>query len=215
PVLFSTSKSIYFQTWPGWAHGKYDVHAKYGEDDILADMLPLDSSFEGYMKKPMAFYKNRYNGLVGISPFIDGTPQHAFCTGINGSGKSHFLRDLVSQCAAYLSRLVVIEEGGSFEPVTNSLGSKMITIEADGDYTFNPFDTMGIPLSQEILLYIATLFSKKFGKIQDEGEQMMIKSYIGEYVVRLFHDYYQSKTRYNHDLEYEISKEAYVAFQYT
>ena len=39
--LPSTSKNLFFQTWPGWTWGRYEYRKLYAEHRYLADMLPV------------------------------------------------------------------------------------------------------------------------------------------------------------------------------
>ena len=43
--LPSTTKKLFFQTWPGWLWGRYDYRKLYAEHHYLADMLPVSSRF--------------------------------------------------------------------------------------------------------------------------------------------------------------------------
>src|ERR1700728_1914559 len=39
-TLPSTSRKLFFQTWPGWLWGKYEARKLYGENRYIADLLP-------------------------------------------------------------------------------------------------------------------------------------------------------------------------------
>ncbi len=43
--LPSTSRNLFFQTWPGWTWGRYEHRKLYSEHRYLADMLPVISTF--------------------------------------------------------------------------------------------------------------------------------------------------------------------------
>ena len=48
--LPSTSKNLFFQTWPGWTWGRYEHRKLYSEHRYLADMLPVTSTFTGHLE---------------------------------------------------------------------------------------------------------------------------------------------------------------------
>ena len=47
--LPTTSKNLFFQTWPGWTWGRYEHRKLYSEHRYLADMLPVTSTFTGHL----------------------------------------------------------------------------------------------------------------------------------------------------------------------
>ncbi len=67
--LPSTSKNLFFQTWPGWTWGRYEHRKLYSEHRFLADMLPVTSTFTGHLKTAEAIYNGPHNNLVGIETF--------------------------------------------------------------------------------------------------------------------------------------------------
>ena len=54
--LPSTSKNLFFQTWPGWTWGRYEHRKLYAEHRYLADMLPVTSTFTGHLAGAEAIY---------------------------------------------------------------------------------------------------------------------------------------------------------------
>ena len=67
--LPSTSKNLFFQTWPGWTWGRYEHRKLYAEHRFLADMLPVTSTFTGHLATAEAIYDGPHNNLVGIETF--------------------------------------------------------------------------------------------------------------------------------------------------
>jgi hypothetical protein len=78
--LPSTSKNLFFQTWPGWTWGRYEHRKLYAEHRFLADMLPVTSTFTGHLATAEAIYDGPHDNLVGIETFSGSddnkTPQH-------------------------------------------------------------------------------------------------------------------------------------------
>ena len=121
-TLPTTSKNVFFQTWPGWTWGGYAHRKLYGENRYVADMLPFSATFTGHLGTAEAIYDGPAQNLVGIKTFsgTDGvaTPQHAVLLGMSGAGKSVTVCDLLSQTEANFAYTVIIEEGLSYEIYT-------------------------------------------------------------------------------------------------
>ncbi len=64
--LPSTSKSLFFQTGPGWTWGRYEHRKLYSEHRFLADMLPVSSTFTGHLATAEAIYDGPQDNLVRI-----------------------------------------------------------------------------------------------------------------------------------------------------
>lgn len=116
--LPSTSKNLFFQTWPGWTWGRYEHRKLYSEHRYLADMLPVASTFTGHLKTAEAIYDGPNNNLIGVETFSGSkdnqSPQHAVLLGMSGAGKSVTVCDLLSQTEGYFAYTVIIEEGLSY-----------------------------------------------------------------------------------------------------
>ncbi|HRZ55290.1 MAG TPA: TraC family protein [Candidatus Paceibacterota bacterium] len=101
PALPSTTRKLWFQTWPGWTWGTCRRWYLYAEDTYLADLLPLTSSACGYLAEAEAIYDGPEGSLVGVKtasqPGPTGAPQHAVIFGATGSGKSMLIADLLTQ----------------------------------------------------------------------------------------------------------------------
>ena len=123
--LPSTSKNLFFQTWPGWTWGRYEHRKLYAEHRYLADMLPVTSTFTGHLETAEAIYDGPNNNLVGIETFSGSkdnqSPQHAVLLGMSGAGKSVTVCDLLSQTEGYFAYTVIIEEGLSYGIYTQTV----------------------------------------------------------------------------------------------
>ncbi|HEY5040792.1 MAG TPA: hypothetical protein VIK53_02195 [Verrucomicrobiae bacterium] len=120
--LPTTSKSLFFQTWPGWTWGRYEHRKLYSEHRYLADMLPVTSTFTGHLATAEAIYDGPANNLIGVETFSGSkdnqSPQHAVLLGMSGAGKSVTVCDLLSQTEGYFAYTVIIEEGLSYGKIT-------------------------------------------------------------------------------------------------
>jgi hypothetical protein len=148
PALASTTKKLWYQTWPGWA-GTYTNYNLYSENNFLADLVPFSSSFTGFLDTAEAIYDGTNGNVVGVSTFREGTPQHGVLLGMSGAGKSVFMEDLLSQTAPYYGCTVIIEEGNSHGVYAKTFSyrdrqgdlqwCKTINIKPDSNLTVNLF----------------------------------------------------------------------------
>jgi hypothetical protein len=124
-TLPSTSKKLFYQTWPGWTWSKYNARKLYGENRYIADMLPVASTFTGHLDSAEAIYEGPNQNLVGIKTFSGSagnqSPQHAVLLGMSGAGKSVTICDLLSQTENYYAYTVIIEEGLSYGIYTQTV----------------------------------------------------------------------------------------------
>jgi hypothetical protein len=123
--LPSTTKKLFFQTWPGWLWGRYEYRKLYAEHQYLADMLPVNSTFTGHLATAEAIYDGGASNLIGIKTFAgdegEKSPQHAVLLGMSGTGKSVTMCDLLSQTELYFDYTVIIEEGLSYGIYTKTV----------------------------------------------------------------------------------------------
>ena len=168
-TLPSTSKKLFFQTWPGWTWGKYENRKLYGENRYVADMLPVVATFTGHLDTAEAIYEGPSQNLVGIKTFSgergNQSPQHAVLLGMSGAGKSVTICDLLSQTENYFAYTVIIEEGLSYGIYTQTVepNAKPIIIQPDGDITINYLDTKGLPLTPDHLSSATALVARMVG----------------------------------------------------
>ncbi len=151
--LPSTSKKLFFQTWPGWLWGRYEYRKVYAEHHYLADLLPVNATFTGHLESAEAIYDGNASNLVGIKTFAgsagEQTPQHAVLLGMSGTGKSVTMCDLLTQTELYFDYTVLIEEGLSYGIYTKTVDptAEPIILQPDGSLTINYLDTTGLPLT--------------------------------------------------------------------
>ena len=65
-ALPSTSRKLFYETWPGWTWGRYEFRKLYGENRYIADMLPFATTFTGHLETAEAIYEGSARNLVGI-----------------------------------------------------------------------------------------------------------------------------------------------------
>jgi len=212
--LPSTSKNLFFQTWPGWTWGRYEHRKLYSEHRYLADMLPVTSTFTGHLATAEAIYDGPANNLIGIETFSGSTdnksPQHAVLLGMSGAGKSVSVCDLLSQTEGYFAYTVIIEEGLSYGIYTQTVeeGARPIIIHPDGDITINYLDTKGLPLTPDHLSAATALVARMIGTSSQEDKQMLRQAQIAKYLNLLYEDAFQDWQKKRHDQLLDIARHA-------
>ncbi len=219
-TLPSTSKNLFFQTWPGWTWGKYDARKLYGETRYVADMLPFSATFTGHLEDAEALYDGPADNLVGIKTYAGEsgnlTPQHAVLLGMSGTGKSVTVCDLLSQTEAYFAYTVIIEEGLSYGIYTQTVEptAKPIIIQPDGNITINYLDTNGLPLTPDHLSASTALVARMVGLSQHEDKQMLRQALIAKYINLLYEDTFQEWTKENSNRLPSIARHALALASY-
>jgi hypothetical protein len=212
--LPSTSKNLFFQTWPGWTWGRYEHRKLYAEHRFLADMLPVGSTFTGHLATAEAIYDGPANNLIGIETFSGSennkTPQHAVLLGMSGAGKSVTVCDLLSQTEGYFAYTVIIEEGLFYGIYTQTVepGARPIIIHPDGDLTINYLDTKGLPLTPDHLSAATALVARMIGTSSHEDKQMLRQAQIAKYLNLLYEDAFQDWQKKRHDQLLDIARHA-------
>jgi hypothetical protein len=196
-ALPSTTKKLFFQTWPGWLWGHYEYRKLYAEHQYLADMLPVNATFTGHLATAEAIYDGGASNLVGVKTFAgtegEQSPQHAVLLGMSGTGKSVTVCDLLSQTELYFDYTVIIEEGLSYGIYTKTVDSNAepIILQPDGSLTINYLDTGGLPLTPLHLSTATALIARMAGSSPDEEKQMLRQAQIAKYLNQLYEDAYQ------------------------
>jgi hypothetical protein len=213
-TLPSTSKKLFFQTWPGWTWGKYGARKLYGENRYVADMLPVVATFTGHLDTAEAIYEGSSQNLVGIKTFSgesgNQAPQHAVLLGMSGAGKSVTICDLLSQTENYFAYTVIIEEGLSYGIYTQTVepNAKPIVIQPDGDITINYLDTKGLPLTPDHLASATALVARMAGASHHEDKQMLRQAQIAKYLNQLYDDSFQDWSRKNDHRVLSVARRA-------
>jgi hypothetical protein len=219
-TLPSTSKNLFFQTWPGWTWGKYDARKLYGETRYIADMLPFSATFTGHLETAEAIYEGAAHNLIGIKTFSGGqensSPQHAVLIGMSGTGKSVSVCDLLSQTEGYFAYTVIIEEGLSYGIYSQTVdpSAKPIIVQPDGDITINYLDTKGLPLTPDHLSASTALVARMAGISQQEDKQMLRQALIAKFINLLYEDVYQDWSNKNSNRLMAVARHALALGRY-
>ena len=206
----SQAKSLYFETFPGWTDGNRKDWNLYSENDALSALIPVSNSFSGSLKNGETLYEGNNSNLVGVSSFIDDTPQHAILVGMTGAGKSVATIDFLSQTADLYAYTAIIEEGLSYGLFTKLMGGDPIIVSPDADLTINYLDTQGLPLSSSHLAVASKLCLKMIGISNNEDINNYRTAVIGEYLNDLYWNFFES-WKINHKERYQqCLEDAYI-----
>jgi type-IV secretion system protein TraC len=106
----------------------------------LADFLPVYGPYEGD-SDPVVIFRNRLNGLRGFNSFDPSLPNfNSLVTGSSGAGKSFLNNCILVQELARDLRVFIIDIGGSYKKITESLGGQYLEVNLSEKYRVNPFD---------------------------------------------------------------------------
>ena len=170
----------------------------------LAALLPFSSSFVGKGKNGNILFEGDHGNLMTFSFFDGGTPQHTLCLGQTGSGKSVNFVSILSQCYHEFSKVVIIEEGGSYFNLTRIYGdeAQYIVIDPSANLTLNYFDTGGLPLTPAQIEFATTFLVAMCGESTDLEKIQDRAAIITPYVVAVYTDSYNEwKNRHRKELE--------------
>lgn len=170
----------------------------------LAALLPFSSSFVGKGKDGNILFEGDHGNLMTFSFFDGGTPQHTLCLGQTGSGKSVNFVSILSQCYHEFSKVVIIEEGGSYFNLTRIYGdeAQYIVIDPSANLTLNYFDTGGLPLTPAQIEFATTFLVAMCGESTDLEKIQDRAAIITPYVVAVYTDSYNEwKNRHRKELE--------------
>ncbi len=114
--------------------------AKKFKTNNLVDFIPIYGPRVGD-DDPAVIFRNRLNGLVSFNPFDSKlTNYNALVTGSSGAGKSFLNNCILAQELARGLRVFIIDIGGSYKKLTESLGGQYLEMDLSDQYRLNPFD---------------------------------------------------------------------------
>lgn len=159
----------FLKTLPGYLHYKRREAALDCMHRPLAAMLPFSSSFVGKGADGNILFAGDHGNLMTLSFFDHGTPQHTFCLGQTGAGKSVNFVSILSQSYYQYDKVVIIEEGGSYYNLTQIHGddAQYIVIDPNANQTLNYFDTCGLPLTPAQIEFVTTFLIAMCGENSD------------------------------------------------
>lgn len=138
----------------------------------LADFLPVYGPREGDFD-PVVVFRNRLNGLLSFDPFDPGLSNfNQLVTGSSGAGKSFLNNCILAQELTRSLRVFIIDIGGSYKKLTESLDGQYLEVNLSDQYCVNPFDIPYVekgPSDQKLKSLLAVVESMV---VDDEGGKL-------------------------------------------
>ena len=181
--LTTQSAAQFLKTFPGnLYYRKWDplfvLHRSF------AALIPFNSTFTGCESAPQAIFHGDHHNIVCLNGFHGGTPQHAGSFGQSGAGKSvNTLGELLQICCFY-DKIVILEEGASYQMFTRVTGGSYIEIDVNGNMVLNYFDTRGVPLDAGQMEFVANFLTNMCGRSSDaevlQDRVAMLSHYVNQ-----------------------------------
>lgn len=132
-------RRLYINTLPGM--GELDRR----EQDMLttnaADLLPIETPWQGTPRSPLFLLETPYRQLIPFSPFDPSlSDANMLIMGKSGGGKTLMTQMLLSMAARTNPLVSIIERGDSYQPLVELMGGQMISMSLDSDQTINAWD---------------------------------------------------------------------------
>jgi hypothetical protein len=132
-------RRLYFSMLPGM--GEMDRR----EHDMLttnaADLLPIETPWQGTPWSPLFVMETPYRQLIPFSPFDPSlNDANMLLMSMTGGGKTMMMQMLLSMAARINPLVSIIERGDSYQPLVELMGGQMISMSLDSDQTINAWD---------------------------------------------------------------------------
>ena len=212
----TTSKNLFYMTWPGWTFSDYtnEGYAVEEDDPKLTDMIPFSATYTGQLENAEALYDGDLYNIIGVKTFKAGSPQHSAVFGSTGAGKSATIIDLLSQTECYYDFTCIIEDGLSYGVMTKAYGESPIIFNPNSTYIINYLDTGGLPITPQHISSASGLVALMCGHSSDESLMKRRTSIITEHINMLYEDKFSEWKHTNQQLIPEIAKSVIAVNKY-
>jgi hypothetical protein len=192
-MLAASARDLFLLSLPGRLHSDDPCCVVYGDAECLAPLLPIPNTFEAHLHDAEALFRGRYLSLIGVRNFVGegaaSTPQHCFVSGMTGSGKSFFLTRFEIETDPYFGCSCVLDYGGSHRPYAEAVGASTLDITPDCPWTFNCWNSRGLPRSSSHLGLITSFVAEITGVLRDGGDAQDKLAVIEKHVRELCDDH--------------------------
>ena len=115
------------------------------DHDVLtsnaADLLPLETPWQGTALSPLFLLETPYRQLIPFSPFDAALGDaNLLIMAKSGGGKTFLVQQLLSMASRANPLISILERGDSYRALVELMGGRMITMSLDGRQTINPWD---------------------------------------------------------------------------
>lgn len=182
------AKNLFLETIPGFLGGKTRAWDQDAMSPYLSNLLPLTSTFTAHLEEPQILLETPQGSLAGMRIYSGETPQMACLVGMRGAGKSTVIMEILSQTEHLVGFTGIIEEGLSYGTYAQLNGYQSLVLRPGSTYTWNYFDTVGLPLTPEIRADATALLLKMIGTSKDEDTNKLRGAIASEYLDHLWVD---------------------------
>jgi conjugal transfer ATP-binding protein TraC len=137
----------YLETIP-WFYGQvFHEHSILSSNGI--HFLPFFNPSHGDNKAVVTF-RTKQASLYNIDPISERLPNYNWLvSGTSGAGKSFFVNSLLLQSLSLVPRVFIVDIGGSYNKLTEFLGGKIVSLEAEKSRQVGPFFMQKSPNEKE------------------------------------------------------------------
>jgi hypothetical protein len=132
-------RRLFFSSLPGMSE------PDRREQDLLtsnaADLLPVETPWQGTPRSPLFLFETPYRQLVPFSLFDSSlSDANMLIMAKSGGGKTFMVQQLLSMASRANPLVSIIERGDSYRPLVELMAGRMITMSLDSTQTLNPWD---------------------------------------------------------------------------
>lgn len=197
-----------FVRHPDYRHRTFDLRA--------ANLFPCSSTPSAELDRADWIADGNQNNLIGGALWQGGEPMNVMVSGMKGSGKSALMQTILFQTAPLFKAIVIVEDGESYVRTARSLDptSRCLSIRAEANYTFNLFDTDGLPKSSDSLSGAVSLAHLLIGKSDDQDRDKLRKAILTEAIESVYGVAYRSWRARNPEKHLDLCREAHALFRF-
>src|SRR5690349_4574207 len=134
-------RRLFFNSLPGMA--QEDRRDRDMLSTNAADLLPLETPWQGTPRYPLVLLETPYRQLIPFSPFDPAlSDANVLVMAKSGGGKTFMVQQLLSMASRANPLVSIIERGDSYRPLVELMGGRMITMSLESEQTINPWDLL-------------------------------------------------------------------------
>lgn len=218
PSVATTVVAFYNAATPAFGPWvKYKDYWHKMDDAInVANMCPAASTPRADLDEADWIADGDMNNLVGGRLFVGLHPLHMLVIAETGGGKSVIVQTIALQSAIKLKFLVVIDDGLSWLMTCHRLdpSSRPIVVRANGNQTFNIFDTRGCPLTPKHLISATALCHLLVGRSSDEDKDRLRVSLLESAIKEVYAVAYRRWRKDHPELHYRLCMETATLLEF-
>jgi hypothetical protein len=216
PAFEISALNYYNAAIPGWSFDSYRDLTHPVDHINLVNLLPVGATPKADLANAEMLWDGDSGNLVGMKTFSGSkgseSPLLSIMTGSAGSGKSQAVNDILVQTEPYFDYTCIVDVGNSYGVYTKCVepGAEPYMIRSNGNWTFNPFDTRGLPLSNEIFANVVAILGLLAGKSSDEERRRYREGVMLDKIKAIYLDFYRRFAREHPAKISAIAREALV-----